>query len=130
VGEREGGTQAGGSLLEHDDTTDEGGPEGGARADGEGDEMGQLGGDEMGHMRQRSRSPRWWRSRIPRAAHRGGGGSATLRSTVTHPSATPSRATPTSCSTLVFVVSAALISRCQKWIPDVLINRFSSSVAA
>jgi hypothetical protein len=29
-----------GSLLEHDDAADEGGPEGGARADGEGDEMG------------------------------------------------------------------------------------------
>jgi hypothetical protein len=90
----------GGSLLEHDDAADEGGPEGGARADGEGDEMGQLGGDEMRHSRRRSRSPPWWRSWIWRAAHRGGGGRATLRSTVTHPSVTPSRATPTSCSAL------------------------------
>jgi hypothetical protein len=98
--EREGGARAGGSLLEHDDATDEGGPEGGARADGEGDEMGQLGGDEMRHPRRRSRSPPWWRSRIPRAARRGGGGRATLRLTVTHPSTTPSRATLTSCSAL------------------------------
>jgi hypothetical protein len=42
----------------------------------------------------------WWRSRIPRTARRGGGGRATLSSTTTHPSATPSRATPTSCSAL------------------------------
>jgi hypothetical protein len=42
----------------------------------------------------------WCRSRIPRTARRGGGGRVTLRSTVTHPSATPSRATPTSYSTL------------------------------
>jgi hypothetical protein len=41
--------RAEGSLLEHDDAADEGGPEGGARADGEGDEMGQLGRDEMRH---------------------------------------------------------------------------------
>jgi hypothetical protein len=40
-----------GSLLEQDDAVDEGGPEGGARADGKGDEMGQLGGDEMRHPR-------------------------------------------------------------------------------
>jgi hypothetical protein len=46
---REGDIQAGGSLLEHDDATDEGGPEGGIRADGEGDETGLLGGDEMRH---------------------------------------------------------------------------------
>jgi hypothetical protein len=97
-GGREGGTR--GSLLEHDDAADEGDPEGGARADGEGDEMGQLGGDEMRHPRRRSRSPPWWRSWIWRAAHRGGGGRAILRSTVTHPSVTPSRATPTSCSAL------------------------------
>jgi hypothetical protein len=51
VGEREGGARAGGSLLEHDDATDEGGLEGGARADDEGDEMGHLGGDEMRHPR-------------------------------------------------------------------------------
>jgi hypothetical protein len=50
VGEREGGARAGG-LLEHDDVVDEGGPEGGVRADGEGDEMGQLDGDEMRHPR-------------------------------------------------------------------------------
>jgi hypothetical protein len=62
--------------------------------------MGQLGGYEMRHPRRRSRSPPWWRSRIPRAAHRGGGGRATLRSTVTHPSKTTSRAMSTSCSTL------------------------------
>jgi hypothetical protein len=30
VGEREGGARAGGSLLEHDDAADEGGPEGDA----------------------------------------------------------------------------------------------------
>jgi hypothetical protein len=42
----------------------------------------------------------WWRRRIPRTARRGGGGRATLRSTATHPSATPLRATPTSCSAL------------------------------
>jgi hypothetical protein len=42
----------------------------------------------------------WWRSRIPHTARCGGGGRATLRSTATHPSATPSRATPTSCSAL------------------------------
>jgi hypothetical protein len=40
-----------GSLLEHDDAADEGGPEGDTRADGEGDEMGQLDGDEMRHPR-------------------------------------------------------------------------------
>jgi hypothetical protein len=49
--EREGGARAGGSLLEQDDAVDEGGPDGGARADGKGDEMGQLGGDEMRHPR-------------------------------------------------------------------------------
>jgi hypothetical protein len=79
--EREGGARAGGSLLEHDDAVDEGGPEGGAE----------------------SCAPlelTWWRSRIPRTAHHGGGGRATSRSTVTHPSTTPSRATPTSCSVL------------------------------
>jgi hypothetical protein len=38
-----------GSLLEHDDAADEGGPGGDARADAGGDEMGQLGGDEMRH---------------------------------------------------------------------------------
>jgi hypothetical protein len=42
----------------------------------------------------------WWRSQIPRTARRGGGGRATLRSMATHPSATPSRATLTSCSAL------------------------------
>jgi hypothetical protein len=66
--------RTGGSLLEHDDAVDEGDPEGGAG----------------------SRAPlklTWWRSRIPRTARRGGGGRATLRSTVL-------RATPTSCSTL------------------------------
>jgi hypothetical protein len=79
--EREGGAPSRGSLLEHDDAIDEGGPEGGAG----------------------SRAPlelTWWRSRIPRTARRGGGGRGTLRSTVTHPSTTPSRATPTSCSAL------------------------------
>jgi hypothetical protein len=79
--EREGGAPSRGGLLEHDDVVDEGGPEGGAR----------------------SRAPlklTWWRSRIPRTVRRGGGGRVTLRSTATHPSATPSRATPTSCSTL------------------------------
>jgi hypothetical protein len=73
--------RAEGSLLEHDDAVDEGGPEG-----------------DVG-----SRAPlklTWWRSRIPRTAQCGGGGRATLRSTATHPSATPSRATPTSCSAL------------------------------
>jgi hypothetical protein len=40
-----------GGLFEHDDAVDEGGPEGDARADGEGNEMGQLGGDEMRHPR-------------------------------------------------------------------------------
>jgi hypothetical protein len=40
-----------GSLLEHDDDADEGGPEGDARADGERDEMGQLDGYEMRHPR-------------------------------------------------------------------------------
>jgi hypothetical protein len=40
-----------GGLLEHDDAANEGGLEGGARADGEGNEMGQLGGDEMKHPR-------------------------------------------------------------------------------
>jgi hypothetical protein len=97
VEEREGGARAGGSLLEHDDAADEGGPEGGARADGEGDEMCQLSGDEMRHPWRRSRSPPWWRSRIPHAARRGGGGRATLRSSVTHPSVMPLRATSTSC---------------------------------
>jgi hypothetical protein len=42
----------------------------------------------------------WWRSRIPCTTHRGDGGRATLRSMATHPSATPSRATPTSFSVL------------------------------
>jgi hypothetical protein len=73
--------EQGESLLEHDDAVDEGGSEG-----------------DVG-----SRAPlelTWWRSRIPRTAHHGGGGRATLRSTATHPSATPSRATPTSCSAL------------------------------
>jgi hypothetical protein len=68
-----------GSLLEHDDAADEGGPEGAAE----------------------SHAPlelTWWRSRILCTARHGGGGRATLRSTATHPSATPSRATPTSCS--------------------------------
>jgi hypothetical protein len=51
VGEREGDARVGRSLLEHYDAANEGGPEGGARADGEGDEMGQLGGDEMKHPR-------------------------------------------------------------------------------
>jgi hypothetical protein len=45
----------------------------------------------------------WWRSQIPRTAHCGGGGRTTLRSTATHPSATPSKATPTSCSALTSV---------------------------
>jgi hypothetical protein len=40
-----------GSLLEHDDAVDEGGPEGDAQADGERDEMGQLDGYEMRHPR-------------------------------------------------------------------------------
>jgi hypothetical protein len=49
-GERERGRRPSrGSLLEHDDATDEGGPKGGARADDKGDELGQLGGDEMRH---------------------------------------------------------------------------------
>jgi hypothetical protein len=82
VGERERASpRAGGSLLEHDDAVDEGGLEGGAG----------------------SRAPlelTWWRSRIPRTARRGGEGRATLRSTMTHPSTTSSRATPTSCSAL------------------------------
>jgi hypothetical protein len=80
--EREGSARAGGSLLEHDDAVDKGDPEGSAG----------------------SRAPlelTWWRSQIPRTARCGGGGRATLRSTATHPSATPSRATPTSCSALV-----------------------------
>jgi hypothetical protein len=85
VGERErAAPRAGGSLLEHDDAVDEGGPDGSVR----------------------SRAPlelTWWRSRIPRTARRGGGGRATLRLTATHPSATPSRATPTSCSALASV---------------------------
>jgi hypothetical protein len=79
--ERDGGALSRGELHEHDDAVDEGGPEGGAG----------------------SRAPlklTWWRSRIPRTAHRGGGGRATLRSMATHPSATPSRATSTSCSAL------------------------------
>jgi hypothetical protein len=42
----------------------------------------------------------WWRSQILCATHCGGGGRVTLRSTATHPSATPSRATPTSFSVL------------------------------
>jgi hypothetical protein len=79
--EREGGARAGGSLLEHDDAADEGGPEGGA------------GSHALLELT-------WWRSRIPRTARRGGGRRATLRSTATHPSAMPSRATPTSCSAL------------------------------
>jgi hypothetical protein len=82
VGERErAAPKQGGSLHEHDDVVDEGGLEGGAG----------------------SRAPlelTWWRSRIPRTARRGGGGRATLRSMATHPSATPSRATPTSSSAL------------------------------
>jgi hypothetical protein len=42
-----------GRLLRsfNDDAADEDDPECGARADGEGDEMGQLGGDEMRHPR-------------------------------------------------------------------------------
>jgi hypothetical protein len=78
--EREGGTRARGSLLEHDDAADEGDPEGDAG----------------------SRAPlelTWW-SRIPCTARHVGGGRVTLRSTATHPSATPSRATPTSYSAL------------------------------
>jgi hypothetical protein len=83
VGERERGRrpEQGGSLLEHDDAVDEGGPEGGAGS-------------------RALLKLTWWRSRIPRTARHGGGGRATLRSTVTHPSTMPSRATPTSCSAL------------------------------
>jgi hypothetical protein len=81
-----------GGLLEHDDAADEVGPEDSAQTDGE--------GDAIRHPRRRNRSPPWWRSRTPYAARRGGGGRATLHSTAAHPSATPSRATPTSCSAL------------------------------
>jgi hypothetical protein len=82
VGEREGGgAPSRGSLLEHDDVVDEGDPEGGA------------GSRALLELT-------WWRSWIPCTARRGGGGRVTLRSTATHPSATPSRVTPTSCSAL------------------------------
>jgi hypothetical protein len=90
VGERErAAPEQGESLLEHDDATDEGGPEGSARADGEGDEMSQLGRDEMRHVAKKQIatlveepdptrcSPWWWRK-----GHLALDGDPSLRDTV------------------------------------------------
>lgn len=49
LGQEEGGERwdfGAGSLLEHDDAADEGGPEGGAPGGGKGEDMGQLGGGD------------------------------------------------------------------------------------